>query len=155
MNVANLEPYIVLSERLGRRRNDVPEALQKVSIFDQVLLFGNYSITYFQTVDKLRLLLVDYTQPEVNLIGLIKVRLDLHNLGKGLLGIVVTSITIIQYANSIPKHRILPKVSNESWYIESIKAYLGITQVYQRVLIGIVCLLEVLRHEEAMPCHRG
>ena len=46
------------------------------------------SSMYLKARVKLLLLLVDYTQAEVNLVGLLKVWLHLHNLREGLFGVI-------------------------------------------------------------------
>ena len=45
-------------------------------------------VTYIQTLRKLLLLLVNYAKPEINFVGLFKVRLHLHNLRECFLGVL-------------------------------------------------------------------
>ena len=51
--------------------------------------------TYLKTLLILRLLLVYYTKPEVNLIGLLKVGLHLHDLGESLLSMIQRPIPVV------------------------------------------------------------
>jgi hypothetical protein len=60
-------------------------------------------VTYLQTLAELLLLLIDYTEAEVNLIGLLELGSHAHNLRKGFFGMVKGSITIVENANSIPE----------------------------------------------------
>jgi len=48
-------------------------------------------------------LLVDNAQAEINFVGLLKVGLHLHNLGKCFLGVFQRSPTVIEDTNSVPK----------------------------------------------------
>ena len=62
---------------------------------------------HLKTLLVLLLLFVDYAKPEVDLVGLLKVRRHLHHLREGLLGVFQRSVAIIQNAYSIPKLRFL------------------------------------------------
>lgn len=113
VNVANLEPDILLGQWPRGRVDDVFEAIK--------------------TLVEFRLLLVYYSQTEVDFIGLLKVGLDLHHLGKSFFGIIVAAVAIVQDTNSIPQHGIL-----------------GVSQVHQGLLISVICLLQSLGHEVAV-----
>jgi hypothetical protein len=98
----------------------------------------NIKKTYVKTLLKFGLLLVYYTEAKVDLISLFKVGLDLHDLGKGLFGIVVASIAIVENTDSIPKHGVL-----------------GIAQVDKSLLVGVVGLLKVFRHQITVAWKEG
>jgi hypothetical protein len=72
---------------------------------------------YLKTLSELGLLLVYYSETEIDLVGLLEIRLDLHDLRESLLGIVVATIAIVENANSVPEHRILSYrlVSAQVW----------------------------------------
>ena len=63
--------------------------------------------TYLKTLVELGLLLVNYTKTEVNFVCFLEIGLDLHDLGEGLLGVVVAAISVVQDTDSVPKHRVL------------------------------------------------
>jgi hypothetical protein len=63
--------------------------------------------TYLQALLKFLLLLVYYTQPEIDLIRLFKVGLHPHHLTKSLFGVLERAISIIQDPNSVPEFRLL------------------------------------------------
>jgi hypothetical protein len=63
--------------------------------------------TYLETLAELGLLLVYYTESEVDLVGLLKVRLHLHDLGKCLFGMFQGSVAIIQNTDAVPEFRLL------------------------------------------------
>lgn len=67
--------------------------------------------TYLQTLDEFRLLLVYYTEAEVDLVGLVEIGLDLHDLRECLLCVVIAAIAIVENTDSIPEHRVLRQVS--------------------------------------------
>ena len=71
---------------------------------------------YLERLVVFLLLLVDYSQSEVNLMGLVEIRLHLHDLREGLLRMVQRAVTVIEYANAVPKSRLLMNVNitNES-----------------------------------------
>ncbi len=87
MDVANLEPDVLLSERVRRRVYDVLEALQTRAV--------------------LLLLLVNYAEPEVYFVRLLEVGLHLHDLGECLFGVLQRPVAVIQDANAIPELRFL------------------------------------------------
>jgi hypothetical protein len=106
MNVANLEPNVLLSKRARRVVDDIFEALKH----SQQGLNSNRGFNmdpYIQTVAELLLLLVNYAQAEVNFVGLFKVRGHTHNLGESLLGMVERTIPIVEDTNSIPEFWLL------------------------------------------------
>lgn len=82
VDMANLEPDILLGQRRRWGVDDVLEALETLVI--------------------LLLLLVYDSQAEVDFVGLLEVWLHLHDLGKGLLGMVQGTITIVQNADAVP-----------------------------------------------------
>jgi hypothetical protein len=55
----------------------------------------------------LLLLLVDYTQSEINFIGLLEVWLHAHDLRERFLGMLERTVAIIEYADAIPKFGLL------------------------------------------------
>ena len=58
--------------------------------------------THLKTLAILLLLLVYDPEAEVDLVGLLKIWLHLHDLGECFLGMVQRAIAIVQYANAIP-----------------------------------------------------
>lgn len=60
---------------------------------------------------KLLLLLIDYSESEVDLIGLFEIWLHPHDLGECLLGVLKRAISIIQDANAVPQLGLLDLVS--------------------------------------------
>jgi hypothetical protein len=113
VDMANLKPNVLLRQRAGRRADNVLEAVE--------------------TLRELGLLLVYYTESEVDFVGLFKVGLDLHDLRESLLGIVVAAIAVVKDTNSVPKHGIL-----------------GVAEVHQGLLVCVVCFLKALRHQVAV-----
>ena len=67
--------------------------------------------TYVQTLIELLLLLVDYAQAEVDLVGLLESRFHTHDLRKCLFGMLQRSVAIIEYTNAVPKLGLLSYVS--------------------------------------------
>lgn len=109
MNVANLEPNVLLSKRARRVVDDILEALEN----DQQGFNQNKGCyrPYIQTVAKLLLLLVYYAQAKVDFVGLFKVRSHTHNLGESLLGMVERTVAVVEYTNSIPEFRLLHNIA--------------------------------------------
>lgn len=113
------------------------------------------SSAYVKTLVVLRLLLVYYTEPEINFIGLLEIGLNVHNLGEGLLGIVVATISVVENTDAVPEHGILcvirqcPGARCQNGVTNT---YLGVSEVDQGLLIGIVGLLKILRHQVAVSC---
>ena len=62
---------------------------------------------YLKTLGELGLLLIYYTESEIDLIRLFEVGLDLHHLREGFLGVIKATIPIIENTNPVPQHRIL------------------------------------------------
>jgi hypothetical protein len=60
-------------------------------------------VAYLKTLLVLLLLLVNYAETKVDLIGLFEIRLHPHDLRKGLFGMFERPITIVQNSNTIPK----------------------------------------------------
>lgn len=83
MDMTDLEPDVFFSQGRWRRVDDVLEA--------------------FEALVVLLLLLVYDAQSKVDLVSLLEVGLHLHNLRKGLLGMVQRPVSIIQDAYSIPQ----------------------------------------------------
>ncbi len=59
----------------------------------------------------LGLLLVNYTEPEVDLVGLFEVGLHAHDLRKRFLGMLQRPVAIVQDADAVPKFGLLVNVS--------------------------------------------
>ena len=113
VDMANLEPDVFLGKRLWRISDNILEALQTEAV--------------------LLLLLVDYTETEIDLVGLFKVGSHAHDLGEGLLGVLIRAIAVVQNTNTVPKARLL-------W----------IAKMVERLLVCRVCLLEVIHHKVAV-----
>ena len=84
--MTNLEPDVLLRQWSGRILDDVFKALMNVpeissrnGLQDDPLRDSGV-LTYLQTLHVLLLLLVDYTEPEVDFASLLKVRLHAHDL---------------------------------------------------------------------------
>jgi hypothetical protein len=74
--------------------------------------------TYIQTLTELLLLLVNYAEAEVDLVGLFEIWLHAHDLRKGLFGMLKRSIAIVKDSYPIPELRFLGTVSArciETW----------------------------------------
>ena len=65
--------------------------------------------TYVQALIELLLLLVYYTQAEVDLVGLFESRFHAHDLRKCFFGVLQRSVAIIEYTNAVPKLGLLTK----------------------------------------------
>jgi hypothetical protein len=83
MDMSNLEPNVLFSQRGRWHGNNVSETLKTLLI--------------------LLLLFVDYTEPKVDFVGLFEIGLHAHDLRKSFLGMLKRPISIIQDANAIPK----------------------------------------------------
>lgn len=59
--------------------------------------------TYIKTLAELLLLLVYYSETEVNFIGLFKLRRHAHDLREGFFGVVQGSIAVVQNTNTVPE----------------------------------------------------
>lgn len=64
-------------------------------------------LTYLQTLVELLLLLIDYTQAEVDFIGLLEVGRHSHDLGESFFCVVEGPVTVVEDTNSIPQFRLL------------------------------------------------
>ena len=62
---------------------------------------------YLERLVVLLLLLVNYAEAEINFMGLVKVRLHLHDLGEGLLSMLKGAVSVVQDADTVPKSRLL------------------------------------------------
>lgn len=82
--------------------------------------------TYVQTLVELLLLLVYYTQTEIDLIRFFEVGLHAHNLGEGLFGMLKRAVAVVENANAIPELRFLCKLLGNCTRVCSKGAYLGI-----------------------------
>jgi hypothetical protein len=99
IHVTDLEPNILLGEWARWVGHNVFEALRKsVWIKDQ-----SREETYVQALVELLLLLVNYAETEVDLVGLLEAWLHAHNLREGLFGMLEGPIAIIQDANAVPQ----------------------------------------------------
>jgi hypothetical protein len=87
MNMTNLKPDVDFGQRLGRIGQNILEAIER-----QIVL---------------ELLLVDDPQSKVNFIGLVEIRVHIHDLRKRFLGILQGSISIVQDAYPVPQFRVL------------------------------------------------
>jgi hypothetical protein len=82
--VTDLEPDVLFGKRARRVGNDVLEALCHISTeYADFVAF-----TYVQTLVELLLLLIYYTEAEIDLVRLLEVRLHTHNLRESLLGML-------------------------------------------------------------------
>lgn len=92
-------------------------------------------MTYIQRLGVFLLLFVDYAQAEVNLMGLVELRVHRHDFGKCLLGMLQRAISIIENTDAVP----------QAWFFR-------IGQFQQGILVSLVCLLKVVHHEVTMTC---
>lgn len=104
MDMTNLEPNVFLRQGTGRRIDNVFETLQRLATR---IKSGHKTRTYLKTLNPLVLLFVYYTESEVDLICFLEIRLYVHNLRERFFGVIVAAISIVQYTNTIPQHRIL------------------------------------------------
>lgn len=91
--MADLEPDIFLGQWRGRRVDYILEALE--TKLDKLKSTRMTPGTYLEGLVVFLLLLVDYSESEVNLVGLVKIGLHLHDLREGLLCMVQRAITVI------------------------------------------------------------
>ena len=70
-------------------------------------IYTLYIWTYLQALVELLLLLVDYTQSEVDFVGLFEVRGHSHNLRESFLRMIKRAIAVIEDTNPIPQFRFL------------------------------------------------
>lgn len=106
--MTDLEPNIFLGKRARGRVDDIFEALKQSANLSSN---GKVCESYFKRLRILGLLLINYTQPEVDLVCLFKFRLDVHDLGESLLGVVVATISVVENTDSVPEHGILLMIS--------------------------------------------
>lgn len=66
--------------------------------------------SYLQTLLELLLLLVYYTEAEVDLVGFLKSRIHAHDLGKGFFGVLERAIAIVEDTDTIPELGFLPGI---------------------------------------------
>lgn len=90
---------------------------------------------YLEGAAVLGLLLVYYAEAEVYLMRLVKVGLHLHDLGKGLLGVIEGAIAVVQDADAIPE-----------------PGFLRVPKIDKGGLVRIVGLLQVVHHQVAVTC---
>ena len=107
VHVANLEPYVLLGERRGRRVDNVLKALQTRRLDTRVFRGRPEMATYLKRLPVFLLLLVDYAQPEIYLVGLVKIWRHAHYLRKGFLCMLQRSISVVQNTNPVPESRFL------------------------------------------------
>ena len=105
--------------------------------------------TYLETLGILLLLLVYYSEAEVNLVGLFKIRLHLHYRREGLLGVLKRPVSVVQDADAVPELGLLRKgqrgIVNMTWVTN-----LGVPQINEGILISRVGLLQIIHHEVAV-----
>lgn len=58
--------------------------------------------SYLKTLVILLLLFVDYAKTEVDLVGLLEIRLHLHDLGEGLFGMVQRPVSVVENTDTVP-----------------------------------------------------
>ena len=68
-----------------------------------------YEGTDLKTFAKLGLLLVYDTKAEINLVGLLEIRLHAHDLSEGFLGMLQRAVTVVQDTDAIPEFWFLRK----------------------------------------------
>ncbi len=93
------------------------------------------------------LLLVYYTQPEVDFVCLFKVWRHAHDLRKGFLGVIQGAISVVENADSIPEFGFLPGLELSSKASEHSPLDL---EVVEGLLICSVGLGEIVRHQVAV-----
>ena len=84
MDMADLEPDVLLGQWFRRVLHNISEALQHVSPDRRCCADS----TYLETLAEFLLLFVYYAETKVDLVCLFKVWLHTHNLRKGFLGVV-------------------------------------------------------------------
>ena len=66
--------------------------------------------SYLQTLLELLLLLVYYTEAEVDLVGLLETRVHAHDLRKGFFGVLERAVAIVEDTDTIPELGFLPGI---------------------------------------------
>jgi hypothetical protein len=99
VHMTNLEPDVLFGQRPRRVKHNVLEALAQSQFVYQRAGSG----THVQALVELLLLLIYYTESEVDLVGLFEVGLHAHHLREGLFGMLKRPIAIVQYSNSVPE----------------------------------------------------
>lgn len=101
VDVSNLEPDILFAQRSGRVIDNVFEALRVLSecAASNTATAG----TNLQALLELLLLLVDYAETEVNLVGLFKSWVHAHDLGEGFFGVLEGSVAVVKDSDAVPK----------------------------------------------------
>lgn len=137
MNMTDLKVDVFFGQRTGRVVDNVLEA--------------------FQALVELLLLLVYYSETEVDFIGLFKVRRHAHDLRESLFGVVERSITIIQDTNAVPQFGFLGRVllAMITNLTKKIATNLGVSQVIERLLVRSVGFLQVVHHKVTVTWHKG
>jgi len=107
-------------------------------------------ITYVQTLVEFLLLLVDYAEAEINLVGLLKSWLHAHDLRKRLFGMLEGAIAIVKDTNAIPELRFLCIMSMGCCDRQVLGSYLWVGQMIQGLLVSRVSLLQVVHHQVAV-----
>lgn len=124
MNMSDLEPDVLLVQRAWRIRYNIFEAL---SGWSAVLPKIWEHIAYLQALLEFRLLLVDYAQSEIDLVGFLEVWLHAHDLGERLFCVFQRAISVIQNPNAVPQLGFLELALVVVVYIlAGVCAYLGI-----------------------------
>jgi hypothetical protein len=94
VNMTNLEPDILFSQRSRRIVDNVFETLDSLASVFKCKTLGVWE-TNFQTLIELLLLFIDYAKTKVDLVCLLKVRLHAHDLRKRLLCVIERSVAVI------------------------------------------------------------
>ena len=102
VDMADLEPNVLLRKGVRRRRDNIFEALEQVSTHSYTMLYYT-GPSYLQALIVLLLLLVYYPEPEIDLVRLFEVGLHLHDLGEGLLRVIVGSESVVEDTDAVPE----------------------------------------------------
>jgi hypothetical protein len=85
MNMANLKPDVLFSQWCGWHRNYVSETLQESQTGVTSI---SLKVAYLETLLIFLLLLVDYSQTEINFVRLLKIWLHTHDLRECFFGML-------------------------------------------------------------------
>ena len=66
--------------------------------------------SYLQTLLELLLLLVYYTEAEVDLVGFLETRVHAHDLGEGFFGVLERAVAIVEDTDTVPELGFLPGI---------------------------------------------
>lgn len=152
MDMSNLEPNILFSQRRRWHGNNVSETLQTISGLRNVSF--SFQAAYLKALLVLLLLLVNYTEAKVDLVGLFEIRLHAHDLRKRFFGMLQRSIAIVKNSNAVPKFWFLANLLVKKKITRTAFDYLWVSKVVQSLLIRRVCLLQVIHHQVAVAYSR-